>query len=220
MLSSLQNVTFYGILDTGYVAPENWIAKYDALAEGGAGIVQIRAKRETSSERERLLAKIVEHRAHSSASVEQPLLVINDDLALCLKYETVGLHVGQDDTPAKEAREQIGPDRILGLSTHSKQQALQALELGADILSYFAVGPVFPTQTKPDYQAVGLELVRFVADQQPSLPFFCIGGINRSNIARVRDAGGMRIVAVSDALCDPNTANAVRQSIVQMTLPR
>lgn len=210
MNDTIANASFYGILDTGYVAPELWSEKYEALVRGGAGIVQIRAKATTASQREHLLQLIIEYR--KKAKEPQPVLILNDDIDLCLKYEGVGLHVGQDDLPARQARERLGPDRALGLSTHSPEQAQAAIDLGPDILDYFAVGPVFATQTKPNYQPVGLELVRHVAELSPPLPFFCIGGINRSNIEKVCAAGARRIVTVSDALCDSDTESAVRQS--------
>ena len=90
---------------------------------------------------------------------------------------------------------------------------LAAIALPKGVLDYFAVGPVFATQTKPDYEPVGLKLVTFTAKQNPPLPFFCIGGINRSNISQVHAAGAIRIVSVSDVLCNDDTANAVAQSI-------
>ena len=210
----IKSVTFYGILDTGYVSREDWTAKYDALVAGGAGIIQIRAKGSSSAERYALTEKIIAHRnAQSHRGSPLPELVINDDLELALAFPNLGLHVGQDDLPAIQARRELGPDRLLGLSTHSPEQALEALQLGRGILSYFAVGPVFATPTKPTYTPVGLELVRFVAQQKPELPFFCIGGINRNNIPQVVASGASRIVTVSDVICDSDTAAAVAQSI-------
>ena len=212
-LGPLADAPFYAILDTGYIAPENWINKYDALVAGGAGLVQIRAKREPPAQRADLLQRILEHRASLPSSARHPPLIVNDDIELCLRHPGIGLHVGQDDLPAEEARQQLGPERLLGLSTHSPQQALAAIALGPSVLSYFAVGPIFATQTKPDYTPVGLELARFVANQRPNLPFYCIGGINRGNISQVRATGATRIVTVSDVLLAPDTAAAVRQSL-------
>lgn len=211
--SNLSSARFYAILDSGYVPPDQWIAKYDALANGGAALIQIRAKRENAAQRATLLNEVINHRARQGNSENQPPLIVNDDLDLCLSHPDLGLHVGQDDVPVELARQRIGPDRLLGLSTHSPEQVDAALALPVGIIDYFAVGPVFPTQTKPDYIPVGLELVRYAASRQPRLPFFCIGGINRSNIPAVRDAGGRRIVTVSDALCDLDTAAAVRESL-------
>ena len=211
MSSSLENALFYGILDTGYVSKNDWLTKYDALVAGGAGIIQVRAKKEDAAERRALLEAVLEHREGKAG---HPPLVINDDIDLCKAHPTVGLHIGQDDTPPEQARDEIGPDRILGLSTHSPDQATRAMELGCNILSYFAVGPVFATQTKPDYVPVGLDLVRFVAKKGPELPFFCIGGINRASLREVAAAGAKRVVTVSDVLCACDTAAAVSESVL------
>jgi thiamine-phosphate pyrophosphorylase len=132
------------------------------------------------------------------AAADAPL-ICNDDVEAALAVPGVGLHVGQDDLAPRAARAALGPGRVLGLSTHSLAQAQAALLLG-DVLEYFAVGPVFPTGTKPDYPAVGLELVRAVAALAPPRPWFCIGGINRENAAPVRAAGARAIVAVSAVL--------------------
>lgn len=215
----ISDIAFYGILDSSYVPPRLWLAKYDALVAGGAGMIQIRAKNESPSERARLVELVIEHRAAAAPPESQPPLIINDDIDLCLAYPDLGLHVGQDDLPPREARDRLGPNRILGLSTHSPDQALAAITLGPKILSYFAVGPVFATPTKPDYTPVGLDLVRFVAEQVTPLPFFCIGGIKRENVEQVRSAGAKRIVTVSDVLCDPDTAAAVRRTIELLTPP-
>lgn len=196
---------FYGILDTGYVSDGEWEAKCEALIRGGAGVIQLRAKKESQDQRRALLERILP----LFMGIHTPL-IINDDIELVLQYPDLGLHVGQDDIAVTEARQRLGPQRYLGLSTHSPRQADAAMEL-ADMLSYFAVGPVFSTQTKPDYIPVGLELVRYVARKKPTLPWFCIGGISRSNVQRVRDAGARGVVAVSDALCARDTAAAVRE---------
>ena len=200
---SLKQLQFYGILDTGYVDTERWEKKCLALLEGGAGVVQLRAKRESSNERRALLERILPFFEETDVH-----LIVNDDLDLAVEFSSVGLHVGQDDVCPREARERLGPEPILGLSTHSLIQARSAEAL-ADILDYFAVGPVFPTGTKPDYKAVGLDLVREVQSMKPSLPFFCIGGIHQDNVVQVRQAGGQGVVAVSAVLCAEDTAGAV-----------
>ncbi|HUG10789.1 MAG TPA: thiamine phosphate synthase [Opitutaceae bacterium] len=205
----LSHARFYAILDTGYVPRSRWSKVCRALIDGGADIIQMRAKTERASERRALLAEILPLFDETRSAT--PPLVINDDIELALSHPGLGLHVGQDDMPATEARRLLGPDRILGLSTHSEEQAAAAIALGSGALSYFAVGPVFATQTKPGYRAVGLELVAHVAATEPGIPFFCIGGINRGNVAQVVAAGARRVVAVSDILCDPDPAAAVRE---------
>jgi thiamine-phosphate pyrophosphorylase len=137
--------------------------------------------------------------------------VINDDVELCARTPDAGLHLGQDDMPPDEARRRIGPERMLGLSTHSWEQARAAMELPAGVLSYFCVGPLFATPTKPDYTPVGLDLVRRVAGARPALPWFVIGGIKRTNLQSVLDAGAHRVVVVSDVLQAPDPAGVVRE---------
>lgn len=210
MRSPLNPVRFYGILDTGYVAQEAIGAMCKQLIAGGAGILQLRAKKNSPFERIGLLDTIypICREAHVP-------LVVNDCIDLALRYPDVGLHVGQDDTPVPIARERLGPGRILGLSTHSPRQAVEAMAIGAH-LDYFAVGPIFATSTKPDYTPVGLGLVNFVARTKPSLPWFCIGGIHRKNVASVARAGAKRVVVVSDVLLAEDPAQAVRDIIGQL----
>lgn len=195
----------YGILDTGYVPGELWIEKCQALLDGGADIIQLRVKGSDRSERRALLESILPLFALTSVP-----LVLNDDWELAAEYDHVGVHVGQDDTPVEEVRAALGQNRIIGLSTHSPQQADGAIAL-SNMLTYFAVGPVFATPTKPDYLPVGLELVKYVAGRRPPLPWFCIGGVNRCNAHEVVAAGAQALVAVSDILLAGDTAAAVRE---------
>ncbi len=208
MAASFRNLSaarFYAILDTGYAPAGRLVEIGHAVLAGGADIVQLRAKNSTTAARIALLRGL----APICAAAGVPL-VCNDDLAAAMAVPGVGLHIGQDDLPACEARAALGPGRPLGLSTHSLAQAQAALALG-EVLTYFATGPVFATQTKPDYPAVGLSLVGTVAQLQPALPWFCIGGINRRNVAEVRAAGGRAVVAVSEVLCAPDPAGVVHE---------
>jgi len=196
---------FYAILDTGYAPVRRLPELARAVLAGGADIVQLRAKAATTGQRVEMLQSL----APLCAAAGVPL-VCNDDVEAALAVPGVGLHIGQDDLAAKTARAMLGPGRVLGLSTHSLAQAQAALALG-DVLTYFAVGPVFPTGTKPDYPAVGLELVRAVAALAPARPWFCIGGINRENAASVHAAGARAIVAVSAVLQAADPEKMVRE---------
>jgi len=200
----LSSARFYAILDTGYAPATRFGELAQAVLAGGADIIQVRAKKSTTAERIELL-KVV---APLCAAANVPL-VCNDDLAAALAVPAVGLHIGQDDLPASEARQLLGPERVLGLSTHSLTQAQRALAL-SDVLTYFAVGPVYKTGTKPDYPAVGLELVQAVAALKPGLPWFCIGGLNLQNAPLVRAAGTQALVAVSEVLLAQNPAAMVK----------
>lgn len=195
---------FYAILDSGYVDEAEWEYKAESLLAGGACLLQIRAKGHPVER----VAELVERALPTARKFDVPLIV-NDHLEVALAIPGAGLHLGQDDGDFREARKRLGPDRILGLSTHSLEQARSAIA-AADVLSYFAVGPVFATGTKPDYPPVGLDLVRQVAQEKPPIPFYCIGGINRANLDQVLEAGARGIVAVSDPLLDEDTEAATR----------
>jgi thiamine-phosphate pyrophosphorylase len=169
-----------------------------ALA-GGVGIVQIREK--SSSDR-----ALLEHarRVRAWTTEVGALLILNDRPDLAVLAEADGVHLGQDDLTVREARRIVGPDRIVGVSTHSIEQARQAVLDGAD---YIGVGPVFPSTTKSFEAFVGLELVRQVASEI-SLPWYAIGGIGGERIGAVVQAGA-KGVAVSSAICsaeDPREA--------------
>lgn len=209
-VNDLRTARFYAILDTGYVSSDRWASTCIALLRGGADIVQLRAKRQTPAERLALLEEILPLFNPGAVVAAPPPLIVNDDIALALAYPNIGIHVGQDDIAPQLVRERLGPGRHIGLSTHSPEQARAAQALPAGTLDYFAVGPVFATPTKPDYTPVGLELVRHVAATRPALPWFCIGGIKRSNLTSVLAAGASRVVVVSEVLCDADPAAIVR----------
>jgi thiamine-phosphate pyrophosphorylase len=102
------------------------------------------------------------------------------------------VHVGQDDVTVAEARAMIGSDRLVGLSTHSPAHVDAAAGAGID---YIGVGPVHATPTKPGRPAVGLELVRYAAENA-TVPFFAIGGISPANVDAVHEAGADRVAVV------------------------
>jgi thiamine-phosphate pyrophosphorylase len=211
--SRLAAAKFYGILDTGFLPADQFPAMCRAILSGGADIVQVRAKKADRDEYRRLVESILP----LFEKIDIPL-IINDRLDLALEYPRCGLHVGQEDASVEEARARLGPDRIIGLTTHSVAQATLALEQ-APLLSYFCIGPVFATRTKPDSVPVGLELVRAVtALNAGMLPLFSVGGINRKNIRQVRRAGAQRVAAVSDVLEASDPIAAVRE--LRAAMPR
>lgn len=203
----MQQNSFYGILDTTYVSEGQWENKCKALISGGCDLIQMRAIDKNAFEKENLLNRILPFFEDCNI----PLL-LNVDLDIALKYPGVGLHIGQEDTPLEKARDALGPDRILGISTHCKDDIDSAIE-SADQLDYYSMGPIFASKTKPEVAPIGFDLIRYAASKNSTLPFYCIGGISRTNIHQVMDAGAKGIVSVSDILCDEDTANAVRTSI-------
>jgi thiamine-phosphate pyrophosphorylase len=129
---------------------------------------------------------------------------MNDRPDLAVLAEADGVHVGQGDLTAHEARRIVGSDKLVGVSTHSIEQARQAVLDGAD---YIGVGPVFSSRTKEFDEFVGLEYVQQVASEI-TLPAFAIGGIGVANLSQVVDAGASRI-AVSSEICSADDVERV-----------
>src|SRR4029077_7261933 len=122
--------------------------------------------------------------------------IVNDRADLALACGADGLHVGQDDLPAREARAVLRPRMILGVSTHDPEQARRAAADGAD---YVAVGSIFPTTTKAGFQLVGTDLIRRVRPEV-SVPLIGIGGITADNASAVLGAGADGVAVIS-AVC-------------------
>ncbi|XPV74981.1 MAG: thiamine phosphate synthase [Desulfovibrio sp.] len=121
--------------------------------------------------------------------------IVNDDVELAKLVKADGVHVGQGDMPIKEVREIVGPDMIIGLSTHSSEEAQKAVADGAD---YIGVGPIFPTETKEDVcDAVGFEYLNYVAENI-DIPFVAIGGIKDHNVAEVVRQGASCVAMVTE----------------------
>lgn len=158
-----------------------------AALGGGVDIVQLREKE--------LDRDVVERSARTFrrlCDTYSALFVVNDDPWLAKAVSADGVHLGQDDMPVEEAREIVGPDMIVGLSTHSKEQLAASGDLPVD---YVSVGPIWETPTKEGRPGVGLELIEHAAAQAPH-PFFAIGGIDASNAGQVVAAGTRRLCVV------------------------
>jgi thiamine-phosphate pyrophosphorylase len=131
------------------------------------------------------------------ADTYSALFIVNDDPYLAVELRADGVHVGQEDMPPAEARKVVGPNAIVGLSTHSREQIEAAAEQPVD---YVSVGPIWETPTKEGRPPTGLELIRTAAEIAQR-PWFAIGGIDTTNVAEVVEAGAERICVVR-AICD------------------
>ncbi|HVM94075.1 MAG TPA: thiamine phosphate synthase [Terriglobales bacterium] len=168
----------------------------DELAATSITMLQYRNK--SGNAREMLdQARELKRRLSTQSHVK---LIMNDRADLCVAADFDGLHVGQDDLSPEAARRIIGPDRILGVSTHNPEQLAAADQTTAN---YLAIGPVFSTTSKanPD-PVVGLEGVRR-ARSLTSKPLVAIGGITRANANSVIDAGADSVAVISDLIRDP-----------------
>jgi thiamine-phosphate pyrophosphorylase len=177
-----------------------------AALGGGADIVQLREKELGRSEIERAAETF-----RRVADTYSALFVVNDDPDLARSCDADGVHVGQDDVAAEEARALLGPEAIIGLSTHSEEQIAASAGRPVD---YISVGPIWETPTKAGRPAVGLGLIEHAAAHAPH-PFFAIGGIDAANAAQVVAAGAQRLCAVRairDAADPAAAAGALRQA--------
>ena len=173
-----------------------------ALLSAGVKIVQYREKHAHAGrmlEECRLLRRLTQEAGAT--------FIVNDHIDIAMLVDADGVHVGQDDLPVPEVRRLLGPDKIIGLSTHSPEQARAAVLAGAD---YIGVGPIFATQTKEDVCApVGFSYLEWVV-ANISLPFVAIGGIKEHNIAEVAKRGATCCALVSELVGAPDIAAKVR----------
>lgn len=136
------------------------------------------------------------------------LLIINDYIALAQAVGADGVHIGQDDLPLTVVRDLLGPDYIIGVSTHSPEQARAAVEGGAD---YIGVGPLFTTQTKDDVCApVGLGYLDYVV-KNLDIPFVAIGGIKEHNLAEVVRHGAKTVALVTEIVASPDIEAEIKK---------
>lgn len=175
-----------------------------AALSGGVDIVQLREKQLGREEIERAAATF--RRVCDTYSAP---FIVNDDPELAHVCDADGVHVGQDDASAEQARELLGPDAIVGLSAHSPEQIADSAGRPVD---YISAGPIWETPTKAGRPAVGLELISHAAAHAPH-PFFAIGGIDPGNAGQVVEAGAERLCvvrAIRDAAEPAAVAEALR----------
>lgn len=169
----------------------------DAALAGGVDIIQLRDKGSPGEQRFGALEARDELAAcrilADAARRHGALFAVNDRADIARAAGADVLHLGQGDLPLDLARDIVGPDMLLGLSSHDADQAADAASSAAD---YFCVGPCWPTPTKPGRQAPGLRLVNAAAALGAAKPWFAIGGIDAQRLPEVLDAGARRIVVV------------------------
>ncbi|HEX8275054.1 MAG TPA: thiamine phosphate synthase [Longimicrobiaceae bacterium] len=174
-----------------------------AALRGGAPCIQLRAKTETAREMVELARALREATRAAGA-----LLVVNDRVDVALAAGADGAHVGDDDLPVAAARRIVPPGFLLGRSTETSEQAVQARRDGAD---YVGVGPVYETASKHDAgPSVGLARVAAVA-QSAGIPAVGIGGIDTANAAEVVRAGAAGVAVIRAVMQAPDPAEAVRE---------
>lgn len=189
----------YVIVDGQALKGKDPVRVAEAAIRGGADCIQWRDK--SACDREALE---VARRLRELTRRVKALFIVNDRLDVAMAAGADGVHLGHEDLPVPAARALLGEPILIGRSTHSLQEALDAQRQGAD---YIGVGPVFSTPTKPDYRAVGLGLLGEVRTRL-SIPWVAIGGIDLENLPLILSAGapGVAVVRAVAAASDPEQA--------------
>jgi len=192
----------------------------DAVLAGGVDIIQLRDKGSPGEQRFGPLEARGELAAlevlSDAARRHGALLAVNDRADIARAAGADVLHLGQDDLPLEVARDIVGPDPLIGRSTHETGEASRALMEQVD---YFCVGPCWPTPTKPGRSAPGLDLVRAVATMHCDKPWFAIGGIDEHRLDEVLEAGARRIVVVRAITAAQDPGAAARRLSSALTTP-
>ena len=186
---------------------ENLVAIVEASLKGGLTLVQYRDKNTDDLIRFENAQKLCQL-CHDYGA----LFLINDRVDLALAVNADGIHLGQQDLPIAIARQILGPNRIIGRSTNNPQEMAKAIAEGAD---YIGVGPVYETPTKVGKAATGWDYVSYAAENSP-VPWFAIGGIDRSNLGDVLKAGAKQVAVVREIMQSPNPTEATQDLLAQL----
>ncbi len=201
-LEKIQGI--YVIVDNSLCPQRSHLEITERALEGGAKIIQLRAKQ--------LLKREVYRIARVMARLcqrHQAIFIVNDYLDIALEVGADGVHLGADDLPVQEAKKQA-PQLIIGRSTHRLKEAIEAEKAGAD---YIAFGAIFPTESKGRaVPAQGVEKLREVC-QKVKKPVVAIGGIKRENLAEVKKAGASAVAMISEIVLAEDIKERVRELV-------
>ena len=182
----------------------------DAILGAGVDVIQLREKEAEAGDLLRWGETFRE-----AAERHGALFIVNDRPDVAFALDADGVHLGQNDLPPRVARDILGDDAIIGLSTHSPAQ----WDVAAPEADYLCIGPVWETPTKPGRPAAGLDAVRHAALSAETRPWFAIGGITEVNLAEVLDSGATRIVVVRAVTESAVPADAVLGLVAQLAPP-
>lgn len=198
-----EQLRLYAVTDRAWAADEDALmAQIEAAIDGGASVVQLREKHLDSAaflaEAERFVALCRRKGAVS---------IINDDVEIAVKTGADGVHVGQEDLRAGEARRLLGPDKLIGVSAHTVDEALAAQAAGAD---YLGVGAAFVTGTKTDAKPISKETIRAIT-AAVDIPVVAIGGVTRENLPELKGCGLDGVAVVSALFAQSDVKAAARE---------
>ena len=207
------DLLLYAVTDRTWLGEDTLERRVAEALEGGVTFLQLREKHLTGEALRR------EARAIQALCAARGVpFVVNDDVDLALELDADGVHVGQEDMEAGQVRAKLGPDKLIGVSAHTVEEALLAQSRGAD---YLGVGAVFPTGTKRDAGAMTFDTLRAICDAV-TIPVVAIGGISGDNVDRLRGSGIAGAAVVSAIFARPDARQAaadLRKKLEEVTAP-
>lgn len=196
-----KNLLLYAVTDRSWLGTESLYSQVKKAIDGGVTFVQLREK------------ELAQEAFYKEALEIQALcreknipFVINDNVALAKEIDADGVHVGQEDMEAGDVRSLLGPDKIIGVSAHSVEEALLAEKRGAD---YLGVGAAFSTNSKKDVSCISHETIRDIC-QAVQIPAIAIGGINETNIEELKGTGICGVAVISAIFAKKDITGAAR----------
>ena len=197
-----KDLLLYAVTDRTWLGDETLYQQAEKTLKGGATFIQLREKHldDAAFLEEAVELKELCHRYHVP-------FVINDNVEIALKMDADGVHVGQSDMEAGNVREKLGPDKIIGVSAQTVEQAVLAEQRGAD---YLGVGAVFPTGSKDDADDVSHETLKAICEAV-SIPVIAIGGISRNNVMELAGSGICGIAVISAIFAQPDIEAAPKE---------
>lgn len=198
---SKESLLLYAVTDRHWLNGETLYSQVEQALNGGATFIQLREKDldEDSFRKEALQIQKLCRERHVP-------FVLDDDVDLAVRINADGVHVGQSDMEAGKVREKIGPDRILGVSAQTVEEAVKAEKEGAD---YLGVGAVFPTTSKDDAEDVNYDTLKAICGTV-HIPVIAIGGITRDNVTKLHGSGIVGIAVISAIFAQPDIEAAAR----------
>jgi len=197
-----KDLLLYAVTDRSWLGEDTLPGQVERAVKGGATFVQLREK---ELEEEHFLEEAREIR--KLCREYRIPFVVNDDVEIALAADADGVHVGQGDMEAGDVRKRLGPDKIIGVSVQTAEQAVLAQERGAD---YLGVGAVFPTGSKADAQEVSLETLKEIC-KAVDIPVVAIGGIGMDNVGELSGSGICGIAVISAIFAQEDIEGAARK---------
>lgn len=197
-----KDLLLYAVTDRSWLGGRTLYQDVEAAIKGGATFIQLREKK---LDEEHFLEEAKEIK--ELCKKYQVPFVINDNVDIALAMDADGVHVGQSDMEAGAVREKLGPDKIIGVSAQTVEQALLAEQKGAD---YLGVGAVFPTGSKDDAVEVSHETLKAICEAV-KIPVIAIGGISTGNVMELSGSGICGIAVISAIFAKPDIEAAAKE---------